>query len=60
MDADFTYLARAWVTTFVQTNGRTKGFTFYQKINIFFNRDPECPTRRSCVSTKSQCYALNA
>ncbi|KAF6174989.1 hypothetical protein GIB67_026477 [Kingdonia uniflora] len=22
--------------------------------------DPECPTRRSCGSTKSQCYALNA
>ncbi|KAF6155431.1 hypothetical protein GIB67_019957 [Kingdonia uniflora] len=59
-DADFTYLTRAWVTTSVQTNGRTKGFTFYQKVNIAFNRDPECPTRRSCEPTKSQWYALNA
>ncbi|KAF6141111.1 hypothetical protein GIB67_006556 [Kingdonia uniflora] len=59
-DADFRCLARAWVTTSVQTNGRTKGFTFYQKVNIAFNRDPECPTRRSCGSTKSQWYALNA
>ncbi|KAF6164423.1 hypothetical protein GIB67_025249 [Kingdonia uniflora] len=59
-DADFTCLAKAWVTTSVQTNGRTKGFTFYQKVNIAFNRDPECPTRRSCESTKSQWYALNA
>ncbi|KAF6169211.1 hypothetical protein GIB67_013641 [Kingdonia uniflora] len=32
-DADFTCLARVWVTTSVQTNGRTKGFTFYQKEN---------------------------
>ncbi|KAF6162570.1 hypothetical protein GIB67_003116 [Kingdonia uniflora] len=30
-DADFTCLARTWVTTFVNVNGRTKGFTFYQK-----------------------------
>ncbi|KAF6176147.1 hypothetical protein GIB67_023438 [Kingdonia uniflora] len=59
-DADFTCLARAWVTTSIQTNGRIKGFTFYQKVNIAFNRDPECPTRRSCGSTKSQWYALNA
>ncbi|KAF6165106.1 hypothetical protein GIB67_000690, partial [Kingdonia uniflora] len=59
-DADFTCLARAWVTTSVQTNGRTKGFIFYQKVNIAFNRDPECPTQRSCGSTKSQWYALNA
>ncbi|KAF6135193.1 hypothetical protein GIB67_035264, partial [Kingdonia uniflora] len=58
-DADFTCLARAWVTTSVQTNGRTKGFTFSQKVNITINRDPECPTRRSCGSTKSQWYALN-
>ncbi|KAF6154700.1 hypothetical protein GIB67_038669 [Kingdonia uniflora] len=59
-DADFMCLARAWVTTSVQTNGRTKGFTFYQKLNIAFNKDPECPTRRSSGSTKSQWYALNA
>ncbi|KAF6151713.1 hypothetical protein GIB67_001996 [Kingdonia uniflora] len=59
-DADFTCLARAWVTTSVNVNSRTKGFTFYQKVNIAFNRDPECPTRRSCGSTKSQWYALNA
>ncbi|KAF6143816.1 hypothetical protein GIB67_016737 [Kingdonia uniflora] len=59
-DPDFTCLARAWVTASVQTNGRTKGFTFYQNVNIAFNRDPECPTRRSCGSTKSQWYALNA
>ncbi|KAF6134090.1 hypothetical protein GIB67_035644, partial [Kingdonia uniflora] len=32
-DADFTCLARAWVTTSVNVNGRTKGFTFYQKEN---------------------------
>ncbi|KAF6161336.1 hypothetical protein GIB67_009223 [Kingdonia uniflora] len=31
MDADFTRLASAWVTTSVNVNGRTKGFTFYQK-----------------------------
>ncbi|KAF6155744.1 hypothetical protein GIB67_007391 [Kingdonia uniflora] len=30
-DADFTCLARAWITTSVNVNGRTKGFTFYQK-----------------------------
>ncbi|KAF6156354.1 hypothetical protein GIB67_031475 [Kingdonia uniflora] len=30
-DANFTCLARAWVTTSVNVNGRTKGFTFYQK-----------------------------
>ncbi|KAF6145816.1 hypothetical protein GIB67_028811 [Kingdonia uniflora] len=59
-DADFTCLARAWLTTSVNVNGRTKGFTFYQKVNIVFNRDPECPTRRSYGSTKSQWYALNA
>ncbi|KAF6171310.1 hypothetical protein GIB67_036978 [Kingdonia uniflora] len=29
-------------------------------VNIVFNRDPECPTQRSCGSTKSQWYALNA
>ncbi|KAF6168938.1 hypothetical protein GIB67_038435 [Kingdonia uniflora] len=59
-DADFTCLARAWVITFVQTNGHTKGFSLYQKVNIAFNRDHECPTRRSCGLTKSQWYALNA
>ncbi|KAF6162689.1 hypothetical protein GIB67_022348 [Kingdonia uniflora] len=59
-DTDFTCLARAWVTTYVNVNGRTKGFTFYHKVNIAFSRDPECPTRRSCGSTKSQWYALNA
>ncbi|KAF6134302.1 hypothetical protein GIB67_035663 [Kingdonia uniflora] len=59
-DADFTCLAKAWVTTFVNVNGCTKGFTFYQKVNIAFNRDPECPTRGSCGSAKSQWYALNA
>ncbi|KAF6138119.1 hypothetical protein GIB67_033533 [Kingdonia uniflora] len=59
-DADFTCLAKAWLITFVQTNGHIKGFTFYQKVNIAINRDPECPTRRSCGSTKSQWYALNA
>ncbi|KAF6175264.1 hypothetical protein GIB67_030482 [Kingdonia uniflora] len=59
-DADFTCLATAWVTTSVNVNGRTKGFTFYQKVNIAFIRDPECPTRRSCGLTKSQWYALNA
>ncbi|KAF6164429.1 hypothetical protein GIB67_025255 [Kingdonia uniflora] len=59
-DTEFTWLARAWVTTSVNVNGRTKGFTFYQKVNIAFNRDSECPTRRSCGSTKSQWYALNA
>ncbi|KAF6136111.1 hypothetical protein GIB67_043263, partial [Kingdonia uniflora] len=32
-EANFTYLARAWVTASVQTVGRTKGFTFYQKKN---------------------------
>ncbi|KAF6140937.1 hypothetical protein GIB67_030148 [Kingdonia uniflora] len=60
MEVDFTCLARVWVTTSVQTDGRTKGFTFYQKVNITFNRDPKCPTRRSCGSTKSQWYAINA
>ncbi|KAF6157812.1 hypothetical protein GIB67_038280, partial [Kingdonia uniflora] len=60
MDTDFTCLARAWVTTSVNVNGRTNGFTFYQKVNIAFNQDPDCPTRRSCGSTKSQWYALNA
>ncbi|KAF6167214.1 hypothetical protein GIB67_029852, partial [Kingdonia uniflora] len=48
------------VTTSIQTVGRTKGFTFYQKVNIAFNRDPESPTRRSSRSTKAQCYTLNA
>ncbi|KAF6138998.1 hypothetical protein GIB67_010724, partial [Kingdonia uniflora] len=43
--ADFTCLVKVWVTTSVQTTGRTKGFTFYQKVNISFNRDPEYPTR---------------
>ncbi|KAF6167726.1 hypothetical protein GIB67_017221 [Kingdonia uniflora] len=51
-EADFTCLARAWVTTSAQTTGRTKGFTLYQKVNIDFNRDPECPTRRSSVAYK--------
>ncbi|KAF6158250.1 hypothetical protein GIB67_028674 [Kingdonia uniflora] len=60
MDTNFTCLARAWVTTSVQTNGRTKSFTLYQNVNIAFNRDPECLTRRSCGSTKSQWYSLNA
>ncbi|KAF6174744.1 hypothetical protein GIB67_031268 [Kingdonia uniflora] len=59
-DVDFTCLARAWVTASVQTTGRTKGFPFYQNVNIAFNRDLECPTRRSCGSTKSQWYPLNA
>ncbi|KAF6141995.1 hypothetical protein GIB67_037963 [Kingdonia uniflora] len=59
-EADFTCLARAWVTTSLQTTGRTKGFTFYQNVNIAFNRDPECLTRRSSESTKSQRYTLNA
>ncbi|KAF6165794.1 hypothetical protein GIB67_012691 [Kingdonia uniflora] len=36
------------------------GFTFYQNVNIAFNRDPECPTQRSSGSTKSQWYTLNA
>ncbi|KAF6147151.1 hypothetical protein GIB67_036870, partial [Kingdonia uniflora] len=59
-DADFTCLVTAWVTTFVQINSRTKDITFYQKVDIAFNRDPKGPTRRSCGSTKSQWYALNA
>ncbi|KAF6136264.1 hypothetical protein GIB67_042749 [Kingdonia uniflora] len=54
------YLARVWVTAYVQTVGHTKGFTLYQKVNIAFNRDPECPIRRSCGSTKAQWYPLNA
>ncbi|KAF6168506.1 hypothetical protein GIB67_015053, partial [Kingdonia uniflora] len=29
------------------------------KVNIVFNRDPECPTRRSSGSTKAQWYTLN-
>ncbi|KAF6150831.1 hypothetical protein GIB67_020914 [Kingdonia uniflora] len=32
-EAVFTCLVRAWVTASVQTVGRTKGFTFYQKEN---------------------------
>ncbi|KAF6169907.1 hypothetical protein GIB67_034299 [Kingdonia uniflora] len=59
MEADFTCLARAWVTASVQTTGRTNGFTFYQNVNIAFNRDPECPTQRPSGSTKSQWYTLN-
>ncbi|KAF6156357.1 hypothetical protein GIB67_031478, partial [Kingdonia uniflora] len=59
-DADFTYLARVWVTASVQIVGRTKGFTFYQKVIIAFNRDPECHARRSSGSTKAQWYPLNA
>ncbi|KAF6142342.1 hypothetical protein GIB67_023367 [Kingdonia uniflora] len=59
-DADFMCLARAWLTASINVNGRTKGFTFYQKVNIAFNRDPECPRQRSCGSTKSQWYTLNA
>ncbi|KAF6151237.1 hypothetical protein GIB67_002936 [Kingdonia uniflora] len=39
--------------------GCTKGFTFYQNVNIAFNRDPEFPTRRSSGMTKSQWYSLN-
>ncbi|KAF6146445.1 hypothetical protein GIB67_037745 [Kingdonia uniflora] len=39
---------------------RTKGFIFYQNVNIAFNRDPKCPIRRSSGSTKSQWYTLNA
>ncbi|KAF6165047.1 hypothetical protein GIB67_000631 [Kingdonia uniflora] len=31
--ADFTCLTRVWVTTSIQTDGHTKGFTFYQKKN---------------------------
>ncbi|KAF6165117.1 hypothetical protein GIB67_000701 [Kingdonia uniflora] len=53
-------VTRAWVTTSVQTMGRTKGFTFYQKVNIAFNKNPEYPTRRSSESTKSQWYTLNS
>ncbi|KAF6164691.1 hypothetical protein GIB67_033907 [Kingdonia uniflora] len=30
-EADFTYLAKAWVIASVQTTGRTKVFTSYQK-----------------------------
>ncbi|KAF6173699.1 hypothetical protein GIB67_021795, partial [Kingdonia uniflora] len=30
-ETDFMCLARAWVTSSVQSLGRTKGFTFYQK-----------------------------
>ncbi|KAF6169306.1 hypothetical protein GIB67_013736 [Kingdonia uniflora] len=44
-DTNFTCLSRAWVRASIQTVGRTKGFTFYQKVNIAFNRDSECPTR---------------
>ncbi|KAF6154030.1 hypothetical protein GIB67_026684 [Kingdonia uniflora] len=33
-DADFTCLAREWITTSVQINGRTKCFTFYQKVIV--------------------------
>ncbi|KAF6146296.1 hypothetical protein GIB67_008180 [Kingdonia uniflora] len=40
--------------------GCTKGFTFYQRVNIAFNRDPGCPTRRLNRLTKSQWYTLNA
>ncbi|KAF6149503.1 hypothetical protein GIB67_003651 [Kingdonia uniflora] len=58
-ETDFTCLVRVWVKTSVQTDGRTKGFNFYQKVNIAFNKDPECPIRRSCGSTKSQWYAIN-
>ncbi|KAF6133939.1 hypothetical protein GIB67_040703 [Kingdonia uniflora] len=32
-EMDFTCLTRAWVTSFVKSLGRTKGFTFYQKEN---------------------------
>ncbi|KAF6146423.1 hypothetical protein GIB67_037723 [Kingdonia uniflora] len=56
---DFTCLARAWVTASVQTTGRKKSFTLYQKVNIPFNKDPECPTRRSSGSIKSQWYTFN-
>ncbi|KAF6159733.1 hypothetical protein GIB67_029991 [Kingdonia uniflora] len=59
-DVDFTCLAKAWVTASIQTVGRTKGFTFYQKINIAFIRDLECPTGRSCGSAKTQWYPFNA
>ncbi|KAF6150592.1 hypothetical protein GIB67_022204 [Kingdonia uniflora] len=59
-EVDFTCLARARVIASFQTKGRTKGFTFYQKVNITFNKDHECPTRRSSGSTKSQWYTLNA
>ncbi|KAF6147140.1 hypothetical protein GIB67_036859, partial [Kingdonia uniflora] len=59
-EADFTCLAKVWVTASVQIVGRTKGFTFYQKVNIAFNSDLEFPTRRSSGSTKSQWYAHNA
>ncbi|KAF6172835.1 hypothetical protein GIB67_034687 [Kingdonia uniflora] len=31
MEADFTCLARAWVTSSVQSSGRTKGFTFIKR-----------------------------
>ncbi|KAF6150412.1 hypothetical protein GIB67_034111 [Kingdonia uniflora] len=59
-EADFMCLVRAWVTASIQTMSRTKGFTFYQKVNIVFNRDLEFPTRRSSGSTKSQWYTLNS
>ncbi|KAF6140573.1 hypothetical protein GIB67_013866 [Kingdonia uniflora] len=52
-EEDFTCLARAWVTSSVQSSGHTKGFTFYQNVNIAFNRNPKCSTQRSCGSTKS-------
>ncbi|KAF6147276.1 hypothetical protein GIB67_013097 [Kingdonia uniflora] len=59
-EANFMCLARAWVTAYVQTTGYTKGFTFYQNVNIAFNRYHECPIRRSSGLTKSQWYSLNA
>ncbi|KAF6150477.1 hypothetical protein GIB67_030278 [Kingdonia uniflora] len=42
-DADFTGLARAWVTTFVQTNGRTKCFTFYKRLTLPLTETPSAP-----------------
>ncbi|KAF6152876.1 hypothetical protein GIB67_011347, partial [Kingdonia uniflora] len=59
-ETDFTCLARAWLIASVKTVGRTKGFTFYQNVNIAFNKDPECPTQRSSGLTKAQWYTLNA
>ncbi|KAF6140826.1 hypothetical protein GIB67_042239, partial [Kingdonia uniflora] len=42
-EVNLTCLARGWVTTSVQTTGRTKAFTFYQNVNIAFNRASSAP-----------------
>ncbi|KAF6143390.1 hypothetical protein GIB67_001334 [Kingdonia uniflora] len=55
------YVSRKGVANSIcQDSGRTKGFTFYQNVNIAFNKDPECPTQRSSGLTKAQWYTLNA